>query len=261
MNYRYSNLTAQRRQQITRPVRIRGSPGISHQSVDLTGNHSPARPLTRVATVPGYQLQQHRWTTRNWECVNQQSVPEISPEVASVIAGIKQRSSTANLKPHAVTVSSTDSVPLIVLDEDDHVTSDQNREQSNVLTKSNDHNTSPVTATVDVTESPVLERQTVATNVESEDSTDELLKELMSDQTELLNPVGFSKSGSASLKESESPAGIGTVATFSNVLTDREETDIPEKIQRENDAAEDLSNKFFKIGADAISISSNAPVQ
>ena len=69
--------------------------GIPSQYIDLTNSHSPARSLNRVATVPGYNFGNTKWTTSNWQTFQtprQQHSNALSPEVANLLQTLGQNS-------------------------------------------------------------------------------------------------------------------------------------------------------------------------
>ena len=98
---------------------------------------SPARPLNRVTTIPGYSFSNKAWTTAGWHPAQPQPQP-MSPEVANLLQNLKCSSkntatlSTENNSTRANTVEAED-VPIITLDEDESVPTE---ERQNVDTSS-----------------------------------------------------------------------------------------------------------------------------
>ena len=140
--------------------------GIPSQYVDLTNTGSPARPLNRVATVPGYRFGNTMWTTGNWQSLDnpsQQNTEAMSPEVASLLQTLGKN------KPNIDTRTEPE---VIELDTE--------------LTSRTDVKTVPELNCDTLSVSPVIDNTSEA----SEDSAMELLNELNS-AMELLNELNL----------------------------------------------------------------------
>ena len=88
---------------------------------------SPARPLNQVTTIPRYSFSNKTWTTTGWQPVRAQPM---SPEVANLLQNLNCSSkntttvSTVNTSTR-VTMSAPEDIPIITLDEEDPVLTEE----------------------------------------------------------------------------------------------------------------------------------------
>ena len=134
--------------------------------IDLTSNSaSPARPLTNVMHIPGYDSNK-KWTMSNWQSIPEHVDPiEMLPEVAAVVKLVtasSDRSMTTN-----VSNNSGESPSLIELDVNPTITSTESSKMAQETTKA----VSPVHEPCDTQHSIDSDNH----SIDGEDSTNELL--------------------------------------------------------------------------------------
>ena len=175
--------------------------GTTSQYVDLTAStqHSPARPIDRVATIPGYDYGTTKWTTSNWQ--RPDSIDsDLSPEVSALLKTIGKGK---------VSTPVTTSPELIELDTDDPSESTPSNE------KSDNQKSESVQSPCDP--------------ISSDDSTTELLNELNLDITAISAASTCSKEPTSNpadknVVEQPETQNLPPIVPSKNVLTGNMDT-------------------------------------
>ena len=90
---------------------------IPSQCVELNRS-SPARPLNKVATIPGYSFSNKTWTTTGWHQVQHQTM---SPEIANLTQQLNCPVNTVNTDKASTNTSMSEDILLITIDDEDTV--------------------------------------------------------------------------------------------------------------------------------------------